>query len=627
MFDYIIKVFSGEFMIYSSYKIQKDNVIDLFEGYKRIRGKNNDGINLKFLESRVNSLKKGKYTLVVAGEVKAGKSTFINALLGVELLPSDVLQTTSAIVEILKADEPYLKIKYASGNENTFNHKEMTKNGESFQEKIKEVCSIRDEYRDLPTTLLNNEIIQQDKLKLDEALLKYLEDKSQLDLTNKVELIKKYIENHPKDKIPVEIQVGFPSKWVFDELRLVDSPGVNAIGGIQDISFNYFLEANAIIFVHRIDPIESKSFREFVISVIPERSKETLFLVLTHIGLKTDNDIIRLHNEAKRLYKDYIPEDRILVVDSLLKIIYNDIQNGLSIEQIEQSSTYKADILPKFLRKAEKEKRDLKEILLEYSQFDKMFSVIDKFSLQAPRLQLFEIIEKIKEGYKNLEEKINDEVNRKKVKKKSPQLFAEEIERIKKALSKYENLIKKTKEQLEQSFTGRHSNWIAKIKELKTKYSELIESGNSRVIIRKHFFDALNEIYKIAKNFSKSITEELNSRLQESGKKFQEEHKITIPKVDLDAIEYKANKNAYIEKDIIVTRKRDFDFWDWITLGIARLFRENEKKVKRKKKEFDKNIYLRELKSNLINEFSKIVNNLHNKSREVLQNYLSDFEI
>lgn len=44
--------------------------------------------------------KDGKFSLVVAGQVKAGKSTFLNALLGEDVLPTDVLQSTSAIIEV-----------------------------------------------------------------------------------------------------------------------------------------------------------------------------------------------------------------------------------------------------------------------------------------------------------------------------------------------------------------------------------------------------------------------------------------------------------------------------------------------------------------------------------------------
>ena len=77
-------------MIGKQYKAHKDNVIDLYNNYKIKRADLDDGIDIKFLGSRIESLRKGKFMLTVAGEVEAGKSTFINALLGAEILPSDV---------------------------------------------------------------------------------------------------------------------------------------------------------------------------------------------------------------------------------------------------------------------------------------------------------------------------------------------------------------------------------------------------------------------------------------------------------------------------------------------------------------------------------------------------------
>lgn len=614
-------------MIGSTFKNQRDNVIDLFDGYKKIRGKTNDGINLEFLESRVNLLKNNKYTLAIAGEVKAGKSTFINALLGVELLPSDVLQSSSAIVEICKANEPYLKVKYADDNEIILNHSEIANEGDAFQRKIKEVCSLSDKYRDLPTTLLDAYIISsQSKIEVTEELISSLEKKSQLHLTDKKELLTEYIENRTKVNIPIEIQIGFPLKWEFDQLRIVDTPGVNAVGGVQDISFEYIDKANAIIFISRIDPIESKSFRDFINSVITERSKETLFLVLTHAGLKTDDDVNRLHTEAKRLFKNDIAEEKILVVDSILKLIYNDIKSNISIEHIEKSSPYKADILPKFQRKAEKQNVTLEEILLQNSHFEKMYNTIDKFSSEAPNLQLIEIMEKIKEGYKNQEEQLDDEINLKKKKKKNPQIFEEEIERIKKALNKYENLIHRTKEEFENNYSGRHSEWNRQINELKDKYQKQIRDSLTAENVRKHFMDALNDVENIMSKYSKSITTELNIKLQESGKRFQEEHKITIPKVDLDVIEHFAKKEAYKKEGIYETITESiWENWNFLKLKWSKKSRTRTVKIG-EKDVFDENLYLDNLKTNYKGEFNKIVNALPDKSKVELQIYLRTFE-
>src|SRR5690606_18359284 len=124
---------------------------------------------------------------------------------------------------------------------------------------------------------------------VDDAFVKKLEQHSGESLQGKQILIKRFISERTKNKIPVEIEFGYPLKWEFDELRIVDSPGVNATGGVQDVSFRFFEEANAILFVHPIKPIESESFRKFVDSVISNRSKETLFLILTHAGLYSND--------------------------------------------------------------------------------------------------------------------------------------------------------------------------------------------------------------------------------------------------------------------------------------------------------------------------------------------------
>ena len=127
-------------MIGSQYRNHRDNVIDLFENYKVKRGELDDGVDIKFLESRIKSLRNDKFTLAVAGEVKSGKSTFINALLGAEILPSDVLQASSAIVEIFKSEKSFLKVKYADGKEELVYDDLDTPDKDEANERLHEIC-------------------------------------------------------------------------------------------------------------------------------------------------------------------------------------------------------------------------------------------------------------------------------------------------------------------------------------------------------------------------------------------------------------------------------------------------------------------------------------------------------
>ena len=613
-------------MIGDNYRIHKVNVIDLFNSYKQKRGNLNDGVDLEFLDNRVKALKNDKYTLAIVGEVKAGKSTFINALLGRELLPADVLQTSSAIVEILKSEKPFLKIIYASGREEIINDDLLINGVFQFHNKLFEICSISEKYRDIPCTVLNEKIIKGQKINVNDKFIDDLGNKVQTDLSSKIELIEEYINTHSKDNIAVEIHVGYPLKWNFDELRIVDSPGVNAVGGVQNIAFDYLGEANAIIFVNPIKPIESKLFRDFINLVIPNRNKETLFLVLTHAGLYTDNDVEKLHLEARRLYaKEIIPE-RILVVDSLLKLISNDLENGLSLEEIKKISEQKKKMLPFFKDIAEESNKNIKEVLINYSRFEKMFETIDKFSLQAPNLQLQEILEKIKDGYRDQEAQRGEKIDLLEAKKRNPQEFEELIADHQKALSHYEYLIHTTKEELEQSYTGRHSEWNELIENLKSKYPELITQSDNPEVARKNFIDGVNDIKQVIIEFSKSITRDLSNKLEERGKAFKKDHKITIPSVDLQSIQERANQNAYrnepVYESVTKTRKerRWYTLWIWEhEVKYTQNVKVGENKV------FDENLYFKALKTDLNVEFYKIINSLPEKSKEVLKLYLDTF--
>ena len=111
------------------YKEAKEAVLNLCEGYISHRTNfhhEHDGVNLEILQKRLQSLRNEKYILAVVGEVKAGKSTFINALLGESILQTDVLQCSSAIVEIVKSEKTFVTVKYANQTEKTIYDDELT---------------------------------------------------------------------------------------------------------------------------------------------------------------------------------------------------------------------------------------------------------------------------------------------------------------------------------------------------------------------------------------------------------------------------------------------------------------------------------------------------------------------
>ena len=616
-------------MIGNKYKFHKDNVIDIFNRYKENRGTLNDGVDVKHLETRINTLKKGKYTLAIAGEVKAGKSTFLNALLGAEILPADVLQATSAIVEIFKSEKSYLKIVYASGREETIYDDPSTPEIDEAIEKLKGISKIPDRFRDIPTTLLNQIIISStEQIKISEDLLKSLESNSGMQkLSDKSELIRQYISEHNRDNIPAEIQFGYPLKWKFDELRIVDTPGVNARGGIQATAYKYFEEANAILFIHPIKPIESESFRTFVNGVISQRSKESLFLILTHVAHYFE-DTDRLLNEAKNIYKNTISEEKILAVDSILKLIHIDLENEKSIKKIKESSFSKKQALPYFIDKAQEDNRDIKEVLFECSRFMPMYETIDKFSLAAPNLQLSEILDNIREGYENQKIQYDENIDLLNKKRRKPQEFEDEIKRIQDALEEYILLMKKSKDEIESKFSF-HSNseWHLKTDELQRTFSAAKDrKQNTSDNLHKKFLDSIDSLTDIINGYSTSLTSDLNIRLTKIGKSFKTKHNITPPKVDLKAIEDKAKSTAYRTDGIYETKRRDVDAGDIISFGIARLFRDNTCKIQIGSKQvFDDSKFLDNLTNLLNDEFQKSLKEIPDTCQQIKDAYLKTF--
>lgn len=620
-------------MIGNNYKAHRDNVIDLCKGYLEKRKiftdctKVGDGIDLPFLERRIESLQKGKFVIAVAGEVKAGKSTFINALLGAELLPADVLQASSAIVEIFKSDRAYLKVKYADSHVEEIYDDLGTPEVDEAKEKLHEICKISDDFRDIPTTIIDQWIINSvEGREIDDNLIECWEKESSMNLSTKKDALNRYIRTRTKDKIPIEIQFGYPLKWNFDELRIVDSPGVNAVGGVQNVSFEYFENAHAILFVHPIKPIESETFCKFVKKSITNRSKETLFLVLTHSGLHPESEIEKLHDEAIRLFEAYIPSERILVVDSLLQLIVHDLENGKTQEEIEDESDQKSDIIPKFEKRAKKEKKSLKEILGCSSGFKKMYEAIDSFSMQAPNLQLREILQSIKDGYSQQEVEYRSRGKLLESKKRDPQEFENEISRINNKLEEYKLLMKKTNEEIKGEYTGLHTDWKDKIDKLKSKYPELITNSTDFEIVRKHLTDGENDINDIVDKFSEQLTEELKRRLYEIGESFQEDKKITLPKIDLQSLEDETKKRSFRKEDVYENVMKIGYKRKWFTLWLVEHEYKYFERIKSGEKQvYDRAEHLNSFKIECTKVFYQAINQLPQQIQSILEKFLNLF--
>lgn len=105
------------------------------------------------IRGKAERVKADRFNIIIAGESKSGKSTFINAYLGVELLPMDVKQCTSAIVEIKNGENFSVRATYADGR-----HETITGDDEA-RAFLKKNAALDDDYRDIPVPTINSEIL------------------------------------------------------------------------------------------------------------------------------------------------------------------------------------------------------------------------------------------------------------------------------------------------------------------------------------------------------------------------------------------------------------------------------------------------------------------------------------
>jgi ribosome biogenesis GTPase A len=177
---------------------------------------------------RLQKLRDEQFHLVVLGEFNHGKSTFVNALLGAELLPTGITPTTAAINHLVYAEEPTARALTMSGEEISLSPSD-----------IAEWVTVAGA--------------------------------------------------HSSDVQRLEI--GYPSELLRESITLVDTPGVNDLNEQRaDITYGYVPRADAVIFLLDASQALKDSEREFLSSHVLEGSKDRLIFVLGKIDLLSKDE-------------------------------------------------------------------------------------------------------------------------------------------------------------------------------------------------------------------------------------------------------------------------------------------------------------------------------------------------
>lgn len=527
-------------MITSYSKIKKD-VLGYYQSFLEIAQKaeypQND-TSMQSLALQAEKIKDDRFCLMVAGEAKSGKSTFINAYLGTEILPMDVRQCTSSIVEIRYGQEFRLTATYADGHQRTFTGEK------SIREFLTENAALDDEYRDIPVTTINNEIIVKYKGKqIPKQIIQDLlagvkrENIHRLPEEKYNAKIIKYIDEknpHWRDiVVKIDIEYPFESKDMRG-IRIIDSPGVNAAGRVGDVTAEYIESADAIMFLRPITgvAIEANSFKEFLESKSVDRNKNAMFLILTRSSSESEETIQRACEEfynmfgsLKTEHRQGILKDQIIPVDSKAELYYNMFY-PMTTEEIKSviKKMNEEKKLEAFVKVAWYDSDGNKDAFLaelkKYSNFKAIDKALNTLGRKAQYIALSEFLGRILKVYAKIALVLRERI-------KNYQLKAEDPRKLEAKLKATENELRDivirmsgtAKEILSKYGSSGNKGLIGKraeevLEAYRSKIMQLDSSNESIDALERLSFQQIDKFTEFESQLQKNVVAECDTKLK-----------------------------------------------------------------------------------------------------------------
>lgn len=523
-------------MISKDYKQNKNQVLKLYDDYSRIcklAGKTVDAS----ISEQAEKIKDEIFNLMILGEAKSGKSTFINAYLGTEVVPMDVRQCTSAIIKIRKGNQFELVAKTAAGG------KTIVVGDEKIKDFLKTHASISDSYRNIPVTTINNELLIKYKGKkipkniIDSFLEESIKDNIfNLNIEKYNKLIRDYINENTTNwgQIITEMEITYELPEEMQGITIIDSPGVGAGGNVGKIAEDYIFNANAIIFVKSLNgqALESSSFMNFMRNNCTNRKKEALFLVLTGGANLQGSEFASLKEQAIEMYRHDINEERIICVDSKMQLFLNkcyDLGTEEKIDDFFEALEIAENDFPPASKCWLKSKGDIESFnnkMEEKSNFRSVQDAIEKFARTANYIQLIEFLENLEKEYKRYKGIFSDTLKVAKENADDPEALQDRIEQKKNEIADVYSKINQGIMEIHKKYTDNiNSEGLIMVEAEKKKavyekqlenFRNLSESQINETTfgnIKKITLDAIDETKDFRRVMANQVISECNEKL------------------------------------------------------------------------------------------------------------------
>ena len=233
------------------YKQIRQELIGLIESLSSVSlSRGDDKIN-ENLQEISEKLVGNHFHLVVLGQFKRGKSTFINSLLGEKVLPTAVVPLTSIVTLIKHGEKETIEVHFTNGQRKTISRSELSD---------------------------------------------YVTERG----------------NPENEKMVKHVEVSYPSDYLKDGVYIIDTPGVGStFENNTEMTYNYLPRVDAALFLLAVDPPMSQSEITFLKDV--KQYVEKIFFIQNKIDYMSEEECQESMLFSKQVIEEALGSDNIRI--------------------------------------------------------------------------------------------------------------------------------------------------------------------------------------------------------------------------------------------------------------------------------------------------------------------------
>lgn len=279
--------------------MENNNIIDKFKEYKKNQQELAEilkeasavtsGLNMskeKELSELSDKTQNDTFKIMVTGTFKNGKSTFINALLGEEILPAYALPCTAVINEVKYGTEKKAILYFRNPLPNPLPDK-----------LAKKAVRHMDKYKGKPIPPLE---IPYDEIE-DYVVIPMGADEKQMKLQSPYE----------------KVELFYPLELLKNGVEIIDSPGLNEDETRTKVTMDYLGKVDAVLYVLNASAICAGDEMKFVQNDLKGNQFESVFFIVNRFDQIRPKEQPQIHQYAEIKIKEYYPQPELFCISAL----------------------------------------------------------------------------------------------------------------------------------------------------------------------------------------------------------------------------------------------------------------------------------------------------------------------